>query len=546
MTKYIFVSGGVMSGVGKGVTSASIGLLMKCRGLKTTYMKLDPYLNVNSGLLAPREHGECFLCDDGTETDLDLGHAERLMGISTGSDNICTSGTLYKELIIEQERGDYLGETIQFGHVANNIIKKMKKVGEGHDVVICEIGGTISDIESGAFYKAMVQMKMMHPNDVITLMVAPILWVPTIKEWKTKPLQRSVSDLMSYGIQPDILVCRVEREIDPKILDKISDNTYIPRDRIFDAPDAENIYKVPIEFYNRQLDDLVCDLLRLKRSGCRIKKYKDLIESHKIDEIDHINIGVFGKYTNCDEAYISIKEALFHAGVHNNVKVNIKWISSQDLENYKGMRGVKNYFDDLSGMIVPGGFDNRGVEGKIKAIRYARENRVPFLGICLGLQSSVIEFSRNVCKLEDSDSKEWSPECKNPVVTYLDGQQNIVEKSGTMRLGSYDCILDTESISYSLYKKKNIRERHRHRLEVNSEYLEEFEKHGFKVVGRNPETNLVEIMELDQDIHPFFVGIQAHPEFKSKLLDPASLFNGLIQASIKYYKDSNTKSETIS
>lgn len=535
MAKYIAVVGGVFSGTGKGVCAASIGLLLKLRGHNCTYLKFDPYLNTNAGVLAPREHGECFLCDDGTEADLDLGHAERIMGVPVSSKNICTSGTLYKELIEEQENGKYLGQTIQLTpHISDKIQERLLELGKDKDVVIVEIGGTVGDNESYGFFEAIRQFKQKYKDDVLISMVAPILWVNTIKEFKTKPLQNSVKDLQKYGLQPDVIFCRVDRPIPEKLLDRVSMLTNVCRECIIEAPDVQSIYQVPLEFYDRQVDDLFVDLFRLNRSSCRIHKYREVVDKYVANHLPAIEVGVFGKYDNCDEAYISLKESLIHAGIANDVKVNVRWIKAEDLEKYKDLRGIHKYFDGLSGIIVPGGFDNRGAEGKIRAIQYAREKKVPFLGICLGLQCAVIEFARNVCSIEDSNSLEFDKNCKNPVVYYIEGQENLKKKSANMRLGAYDCDLQKDSLSFELYGNKLISERHRHRLEVNSKYTEDFKNKGFKVVGTNPESGLIEIMELERNLHPFFIGTQAHPEFKSKLTVAAPLFKGLVAAAINF------------
>lgn len=525
----------MISGTGKGVSSASIGLLMKQRGHSVSIIKFDPYLNINAGILAPGEHGECFLCDDGTEADLDLGHYERISGITVSAKNIYTSGMLYKELVQEQEEGKWLGETLQvIPHVTDKISERLEALSQDAEIVIAEIGGTVGDIESGAFYLAARQFKQKYRDDCLILMVAPILWVPTIKEWKTKPLQRSVNDLQSNGIQPDILLCRVDREIPEGLLDKVANLTGIPREAVFDAPDVQTIYQVPIEFYNRHIDDLIADKFRLKRSGCRIHKYREHVEKYINNDFPTIEIGVFGKYANCDEAYISLKEALLHSGLANDVKVKIHWVSSEELEEYKDMRGIHRFFEDLHGIIIPGGFDSRGVDGKIKAIRFVREKKIPFLGICLGLQCAIIEFSRNICGMEEADSLEFDKKTPDPVINYVEGQESLTKKCGTMRLGSYDCELDKGSLAAKVYGKRFIAERHRHRYEVNEDYVEKLASRGMKFVGRNPQSNLVEIIELDQKDHPYFIATQAHPEFKSKLLNPAPLFNGLVQAAVEY------------
>lgn len=539
MGKFIIVAGGVISGTGKGVSAASIGLLMKQRGQSVQIIKFDPYLNINAGILAPREHGECFLCDDGTETDLDLGHYERIAGVTMSEKNIYTSGTLYKELVNEQEDGKWLGQTLQIiPHVTDKICQRLEKLSQDVDIVIAEIGGTVGDYESGAFYKAAQQFKQRYRDDCMIVMVAPILWVPTINEFKTKPLQRSVQDLQSNGITPDILLCRVDRPIPDKILKKVAEMTGIPREAVFDAPDVPTIYQVPIEFYNRHIDDLIADKFHLKRNGCRIHKYRELVEKYVNNHLNEVEIGIFGKYDNCEEAYISLKEALTHAGIANDVKVKIRWVKAEELEKQKSPGKL---FEGLHGVIVPGGFDGRGVEGKIRAIKHVREKKVPFLGICLGLQCAVIEYARNVCGLEDANSLEFNPDTKHPVVSYVEGQENLIKKCGTMRLGAYDCELEKGSLAARLYGKKVISERHRHRYEVNPALVAELAEKGLVMSGRNPDTDLVEMIELPD--HPFFIATQSHPEFKSKLMEPAPLFDGLVKAAIQFKTDENTKGE---
>lgn len=535
MAKYLVVLGGVFSGIGKGISIASIGYLLCLRGLKVAPIKFDPYLNTDAGVLAPREHGEVFLCNDGSETDLDLGHYERIIGCQVSKNNILTSGTLYKEIIEEQEDGKYLGETVQVvPHLTNKIIEKLKNIGKENDVVLVEIGGTVSDIESMPFMEAIRQFKQKNWNDVIVALCAPILWVPTIKEFKTKPLQQAVNHMQSCGLIPEILLCRSDREIPTKILDKISALINIPKDAVFEALDVNSIYQVPIEFYNRHVDDLIIDKFHLPRNGLRIHKYKDLVEKYvNCEDLQSVNIGILGKYDNCDEAYLSLREAIFHAGVAENVKVNIIWMSANDLEQNKEVKSFCKFFDEIDGLIVPGGFDSKGVEGKIKGISCVRNRKIPFLGICLGLQCAVIEFARHM-GMEGANSQEFDPNTKYPVVHFIAGQEKIKKKAATMRLGAYDCDLSKDSLAFELYKKKTISERHRHRYEVNDTLIDEsFEKEGFKITGRHPESNLVEIIELDKEKHPFFIATQAHPEFKSRLTSPSPLFLGLIQAAKK-------------
>jgi CTP synthase len=469
-----------------------------------------------------------YVCDDGAETDLDLGTYYRIAGVETSAKNIYTSGTLYKEIIQEQEEGKWLGETLQImPHCTDKIQQRLEEIGKDVDLVVAEIGGTVGDLESGQFYEAIRHFKQKHANDVIITLVAPILWVPTIQEFKTKPLQNSVKDLQRHGLHPDILLCRVDRKVPDKILNKLSISTSVPRENVFEAPDVtDSIYEVPLEYYNRHIDDVINDHFRLKRTSCRIFKYKELIEKSKDPTLPVVNVGVFGKYDNASEAYISLKESLFHAGLHNDVKVNIEWINSENIEKDETiLNGL-----DLHAAIVPGGFDIRGVEGKIKAIKFVRENRIPFLGICLGLQCAVIEYARNVCGLEDANSIEFNKSTTNPVVHFVKGQELLKKKSASMRLGAYDCELEKNSLALDAYGKKLISERHRHRYEVNGSYKALLEEKGFRVSGVNPEAGLIEIMELDKKIHPYFIGTQAHPEFKSRIIEPAPLFKSLIAA----------------
>lgn len=532
MKKYIIVVGGVISGTGKGISAASIGLLLKMRGSSVQVAKFDPYLNINAGTMNPKQHGEVFLCNDGTEADLDLGHYERIAGIEVSSKNIFTSGRLYKEILDEEEQGKYLGQTVQIvPHITDKIQGRLEDLCDGSDIVIAEIGGTVGDLESGPYLESIRQFKQKYPDDVILVMVAPILWIPTIKEFKTKPLQNSVKSLQSFGLQPDIILCRVDRTIPEDILSKVSHLTNVPKDAVFEAPDVESIYQVPIEFYNRHLDDLIADKFHMKRNGVRIHKYRDLVEKYtQAEGLPEVEIGIVGKYENCDEAYISLKEALYHAGVANNTKVSIKWLSAEKLQESKN---ITDSLKSLSGIIVPGGFDCRGTEGKIKSINFARKNKVPFLGICLGLQCAVIEFARSI-GLKEANSMEFDSNTPCPVIHFVEGQEHIKKKCGTMRLGAYECLVEKESLARSLYKRRTVLERHRHRYEVNPAYEDQFANNGFLVSGRHPKDNLIEIMELRNDIHPFFLGTQAHPEFKSRLGEPNPLFSGLVAAANEF------------
>ncbi len=400
-------------------------------------------------------------------------------------------------------------------------------------------------MESAPFLEAVRQFKQKNYDDVMIAMVAPILWVPTIQEFKTKPLQNGMKTLQSFGLQADILLCRTDRPVPKELLDKVANLTNVKRSCVFEAPDVKSIYQVPIEFWQRNIDDLICDRFHFQRNGVKIHKYKELVERYvNADELPSVEIGIVGKYGNCEEAYISLKEALYHAGLANNVRVKRRWISAEEIEQVKDARGMKKIFDDLDGVIVPGGFDVRGVEGKIRAARFCREKKIPFLGICLGLQCAIIEFARYVCKLDGANSLEFDKDTPHPVVYFVEGQENIRKKSGTMRLGSFPCDLIKDSLAWELYKKKTIHERHRHRYEVNTHYRQMFEDAGFRVSGVHTETGLIEVMELEWGMHPFYIGSQAHPEFKSRLGSPAPLFDGLIAAAIKRFSDRNSEKAT--
>lgn len=538
MCKYIFVSGGVVSGIGKGISAASIGLLMRMRGLDVQVIKFDPYLNVSASTLSPYQHGECWVCDDGSETDLDLGHYERITGVTVSSRNICTSGTLYSTVLGEERDGKYLGDTIQvIPHITNKIQDILVDLGKESDIVVAEIGGTVGDWESGHFYAAIREFRQkLGPENVMLIHVAPILWLNTIGEFKTKPLQKSIMELRSFGLEPDVLLCRVDRHVPEKLLDKISGLTGVARAAVFEAPDANSIYEVPISFYDRHIDDLIADKFKMKRVGVRIHKYRELVEKYtNAESLPEVTIGVVGKYASLADAYLSLKEAIYHAGVSNNYRVNIKWIEAEKLEDYTTLRGLSKFFEGVSGLIVPGGFDTRGIEGKLRAIQYAREKKIPFLGICLGLQCAVIEFARNVCGIADASSVEFNKEGADgftPVVHFVPGLEHIRRKGGTLRLGSFECQLAKDSLAAEVYGKKTITERHRHRYEVNNEYADVLQANGLMVTGTNPQTGLIEIMELDRNLHPYFIMGQFHPEFKSRLTNPHPLFDKLIYCAV--------------
>lgn len=538
-SKFIIVSGGVVSGVGKGISAASLGLLLKMRGESVQLVKFDPYLNRNASLLSPYQHGEVFLCDDGSETDLDLGHYERITGIEVSNQNIWTSGRLYSEVFEEEEHGRYMGQTVQImPHLTDKILEKLTYLGQSANIVIAEIGGTVGDIESDVFFEAMSQLRQkLGDRNVMVIHVAPVMWINTINEHKTKPLQNSVRELKERGLRPDMLLCRdLGRTIPPKILDKLSQLTGVPREAVFDAPDVRSVYEVPITFFDRHIDDFVADRFCLKRNGVRIHNWKNLVDRYNNPDVDEksINIAIVGKYVTMEDAYRSLKEAVVHAGVEHGRAVNLTWIDAEKLEEYSTIRGVSKFFDDIDAIIIPGGFDSRGVLGKIRAIQYAREKKVPLLGICLGLQCAVIEFARNVCGMDKANSVEFAKEGEEiiPVIHWVPGLEHIRKLNGTLRLGAFECHLTKGSLANQAYKKRSISERHRHRYEVNGEFVDTYAQKGFYVSGTNPQTGLVEVMELDKTQHPFFVCCQYHPEFKSRLTTPHPLFVGLIEAAI--------------
>lgn len=539
-TKYLFVTGGVVSGIGKGISAASIGLLMRMRGERVQVIKFDPYLNISASLLSPYQHGEVFLCDDGSETDLDLGHYERITGIEVSMDNICTNGSLFSGIFKDEVEGKFMGQTVQIvPHVTDKIQERLIELGKDKDIVIAEIGGTVGDFESGHFYESIRQFKQkLGESNFLLVHVAPVLWMETIKELKTKPLQNSIRELQRFGLQPDMLLCRIDkdREIPKKMMEKISHLTSVPMDAIFDAPDVQSVYQVPVCFYDRHIDDFIADRFKLKRNGVRIHKWRELVERY-VGSINmpEINLGIIGKYAKMPDAYMSLKEAIYHAGVANDVKVKIQWIEAEKLEEYSTFRGLHKYFENIHAVIVPGGFDNRGIEGKVKAIEYVREKKIPFLGICLGLQTAVIEFARNVCNLPSANSEEFVQEGEfEHVVHFVEGQEGLHKKGGTLRLGAYDCSLTKNSCAHNIYKKKLVSERHRHRYEVNGKYTQLLNDNGLMVSGVNPESDLIEIMELDKKLHPFFIGCQFHPEFKSRLDSPHPLFENLISQAVIY------------
>ena len=532
-TKFIFVTGGVVSSLGKGITAASLGRLLKNRGYKVAIQKCDPYINVDPGTMSPYQHGEVFVTDDGVETDLDIGHYERFTDENSSKDSNVTSGKVYYSVIQKERRGDYLGGTVQvIPHLTNEIkdrIFSLAKSSEA-DVVITEIGGTVGDIESQPFLEAIRQIKWQVGRD--NCLYIHVTLVPLLKkvgEIKTKPTQHSVRDLRSLGIQPDILVCRCERPMERSIKEKLALFCNVETDCVINNYDCDSLYEVPLLMHEEKLDSIVCEKLGLEQRECDLESWKALVEREKSSKSSEpVTIAIVGKYIELHDAYLSIVESLHHAGIYHGKSVDIKWISAIDLEDKDN---VEKLLGDVQCIIVPGGFGERGIEGKIVAAKYARENKVPFLGICLGMQLAVVEFARHVMGLEDANSTEHVQSTKNPIIDFMPDQKNIEKMGGTMRLGSYDCELVPGSKAEQAYGTEKIAERHRHRYEFNNEYRQAMEAAGMSVAGVNPESDLVEIVELKD--HPWYVGVQFHPEFKSRPDRPHPLFRELFDAASK-------------
>ena len=531
-TKYVFITGGVVSGLGKGITAASLGRLLKNRGYKVANQKFDPYINVDPGTMSPYEHGEVFVTDDGAETDLDLGHYERFTDESLSKKSSITTGKIYQSVIEKERRGDYLGKTVQvIPHITNEIKKNIYDLGKtGIDVVITEIGGTVGDIESLPFLEAIRQIGIENPQeDVIYIHVTLLPYISGSNELKSKPTQHSVKELQSIGIKPDILVCRTEKTITQSIREKISLFCNVRPENVIANLTASNLYEVPLMLEKEGLAVSVCNHLKLENVKPNNAKWQEMI--NKFTKIDDeckdkkkVKIAIVGKYVKLEDSYLSVVESIKHAGYENNVGVEIKFIDSETITE----DNAEKKLGGMDGIIVPGGFGNRGIEGKIQTVKYARENKIPFLGICLGMQMAVIEFARDVLNLEDADSLEFNENTKNPVIHIMENQKNITKKGGTMRLGAYPCVLKENTLAYSLYGKKEISERHRHRYEFNNEYKKAMEEKGMVFSGTSPEGNLVEIVELKD--HPYFIAGQFHPEFKSRPDRPQPLFVGLVRA----------------
>ncbi len=526
-TKYIFVTGGVTSSLGKGIIAASLAKLLQARGYSVTIQKLDPYINIDPGTLNPYEHGECYVTDDGAETDLDLGHYERFLNRPTSQANNVTTGRIYQSVIDKERKGEFLGKTVQvIPHITDEIKHRIKLLGNTgeFELVITEIGGTVGDIEALPYIEAVRQLKWELGEDCMVIHLTLIPFLAATGELKTKPTQHSVKTLLESGLQPDILVCRTQMALSDEIKRKLALFCNVKKEAVIEARDAETIYAVPILMSKERLDEVVLKRLNLPYNNePDLDNWKDFLYRLKYPKAE-VSIGLVGKYVELKDSYKSIAEAFIHAGAANECKVNIRWIHSDRLESVNVEEDMKG----LDGVLVAPGFGERGFEGKLEMVRYARENKVPFLGICLGMQAAVIEFARNVLKLEGANSTEINPETKHPVIALMNDQKSIVNKGGTMRLGACDCELKEGSKAYDVYHRKVISERHRHRYEFNNRYFQQFEENGMQMTGINPDSGLVEIVELLD--HPWFVGVQFHPEYKSTVARPHPLFVHFIAA----------------
>ncbi len=532
-TKYVFVTGGVASSLGKGIIAASLAKLLQARGYSTTIQKLDPYINIDPGTLNPYEHGECFVTDDGAETDLDLGHYERYLNVPTSQANNVTTGKIYQHVINQEREGAYLGKTVQvIPHITDEIKRRIKLLGNTgeYDIVITEIGGTVGDIESLPYIEAVRQLKWEPDFDCIVLHLTFVPFLAASGELKTKPTQHSVKQLLESGVQPDILALRTEHKLTEGVKDKVALFCNISPKAVIEAMDADTIYDVPLLMLEEELDKVVLDKLNLPYGEePQLIAWKEFLTKLKNPK-QTIKIGLIGKYTELQDAYKSIAESFIHAGAHLETKVIVDWIHSEDINE----KNIKKRLQGLDGILVAPGFGERGIEGKISAIKYARENNIPFFGICLGMQCAVIEFGRNVLGLTDAHSTEMYLETPHPVIYLMESQKNVSNKGGTMRLGAYTCKIKKDSNAYLAYNTETISERHRHRYEFNNKYLNDFEKNGMTASGTNPTNNLVEIMELKN--HPWFVAVQFHPEYKSTVTNPHPLFLAFIKAAGVYNK----------
>ncbi len=531
--KFIFVTGGVVSSLGKGITASSLGLLLKQRGFKVTIQKFDPYINVDPGTMNPFQHGEVYVTDDGAETDLDLGHYERFLDVNMTRNNNTTTGQVYNEVITRERRGDYLGATVQvIPHITDEIKTRMTALAElgEYDIIITEIGGTVGDIESLPFIEAMRQLMLqMGRKNTISIHVTLVPYIPAAGEVKTKPTQHSVKNLLSLGIQPDVLICRSERKLTKELRDKIALFCNIESRSVISAYDCSSIYEVPLVLYKEKFDQIVVDKLNLPDKKIKLDDWEILVENIK-NPSDTIEIALCGKYTEHLDAYKSIMESFVHAGAENNAKVKVRQVKAEDLDEGQPEKLLQN----IDGLLVPGGFGERGIEGKIKAIKYARENKIPFFGICLGMQCAVIEYARNVCGMSKANSSEFKTN-NFSVIDIMPDQKNIKNMGATMRLGAYPCNIEEGTLAHKAYKNNFISERHRHRFEVNNKFRKTLLENGMIFSGLSPDRQLVEMMELNN--HPWFLGCQFHPELKSRATKAHPLFREFVKASLKFAKE---------
>ena len=530
--KYVFVTGGVVSGLGKGITAASLGRLLKARGYKVTMQKFDPYINIDPGTMNPIQHGEVFVTDDGAETDLDLGHYERFIDESLTKNSNVTTGKVYWSVLEKERRGDFGGGTVQvIPHITNEIKSRFhRSLSEETEIAIIEVGGTVGDIESQPYIEAIRQFQhdVGHENCIL-IHVALMVYLPASEEMKTKPIQMSVKELQRLGIQPDIVVCRTEYEIDDNLKDKISLFCNVPASHVVQNLTLDLLYEAPLAMEKEHLAEIVCQSLNLDCPEPDLEDWKAMVEAAK-NPTQEVTVALVGKYIALHDAYISVVESLKHAGYNSRTTVNIKWVDSEEVTN----ENAPEIFSDVSGILVPGGFGSRGIDGKIAAIKYARENNIPFLGLCLGMQLSIVEFARDVVGFRDAHSIELDPSTTHPVISLMPDQEGVTDIGGTLRLGSYPCVLDKESKAYKLYGTELINERHRHRYEVNNDYRRNLTENGMKLSGISPDGRIIEMIEIPS--HPFFIATQAHPELKSRPNRPHPLFVGFVDAAIKANK----------
>ncbi len=538
-TKYIFVTGGVVSSLGKGIAAASLGRILKERGLRVTLQKFDPYINVDPGTMSPFQHGEVYVTDDGAETDLDLGHYERFIDESLSQANNVTTGRIYSEVIAKERKGEYLGSTVQvIPHITDEIKRRLRLLADDNDVVITEIGGTVGDIEGLPFLEAIRQFRQDEGREnAIFIHLTLIPYIAAVGELKTKPTQHSVRELMQIGIQPDILICRSEHPLDDSIKKKIARFTNVPLRGVIEARDVSTIYEVPLELRRQKLDDVVLDLLGIEAPPTDLEEWTTIVERVTNPTAGTVRIAVVGKYTELVDAYKSVQQGLIHGGIANDVKVEIEWLSAE-----RFAAGEMPHLEGFDGLLIPGGFGERGIEGMLVAIEWARENGLPFFGICLGLQCAIIEFARNVCGLANAQSVEFADDSVDPVICLMDSQLNLTTKGGTMRLGQYPARLRPDSRVEQIYGRAEINERHRHRYEVNNKYRDLLEEKGLIMSGTSPDENLVEMIELPG--HPWFVGCQFHPELKSRPTRPHPLFASFIEAAVTHLNRPETAAQT--